>query len=366
VASGGTSVLIVEDNRAMAENLAEILEGEGHAAAIAHDCVSARAAARLGFRVGLVDVRLPDGDGITLASDLKALAPGSEVILLTGFATLESAISAVRAGAWAYLVKPCAPTDVLVAVSQALRQVALVEEKDELTRRATLSEKLAALGAMAAGLAHEVRNPLNAALLQLQIAVRRLQAGPPDGPGALQAIGVVGAELERLNRTVADVLAFARPGGLMLAQADLRGTVDAVCTLLGPETSAGGLRLEVRAPEGPLLAYYDEDRLKQVLLNLLRNASEAAAPAGEVVVSLHPQGSWAQIDVEDSGLGIPAGIDPFRPFSTTKERGTGLGLATVQRIVCDHGGSVVVDRRQERTVFTVRIPLAGPGQPRER
>jgi len=354
-----SSVLIVEDNRSMAENLAEILEDQGLTVRTAQDCASARIAAAAGFRVGLVDVRLPDGDGIQLASELKTLAPRSEVILLTGFATLESAIAAVRAGAWAYLVKPCAPTDVLMTVGQALKQIALVEEKDELERRAQLSEKLAALGAMAAGLAHEVRNPLNAALLQLQIAQRRVREGAP-ARAALEAIDVVGSELVRLNRTVEDILAFARPGGLLLAQADLRGTVDAVGTLVGPEASASALRLEVRTPETPLLALYDEDRLKQVLLNLLRNASEAAAPGGEVLVTLRPQGSWAEIEVEDSGLGIPPGIDPFQPFATTKERGTGLGLATVQRIVCDHGGSVTAARRAERTVFTVRIPLAGP------
>jgi two-component system, NtrC family, sensor histidine kinase HydH len=357
---GSRSVLIVEDNRAMAENLAEILTDEGYAVGTAGDCKSARSTAARGFGVGLVDVRLPDGDGIQLASELKALSPGSEVILLTGFATLESAISAVRAGAWAYLVKPCAPADVVLAVGQALRQIALVEEKEELTRRAQLSEKLAAIGAMAAGLAHEVRNPLNAALLQLRIADRRLRGGSPPAE-ALDAIAVVEAELARLNRTVQDVLAFARPGGLMLTQTDLRRTVDTVCTLLAPEAAAAGLRLEVRGASDPLPAVYDEDRLKQVLLNLVRNASEAAAPGGEVVVDLRRQGTWAQIEVEDSGLGIPPGIDPFQPFTTTKERGTGLGLATVQRIVCDHGGSVTADRRQDRTVFTVRIPLSGPG-----
>jgi signal transduction histidine kinase len=351
------TVLVVEDNGDMAENLAEILGDDGHVVRIAGDCASARAAAADGFRVALVDVRLPDGDGIRLAGELKEAAPGGEVILLTGFATLDSAIAAVRAGAWAYLVKPCSPDDVVLAVRQALRQIGLRDEKDELARRAHLAEKLAALGAMAAGLAHEVRNPLNAALLQLQIAGRRVRAGAPTEQ-TLHAIALVESELDRLNRTVQEVLSFARPGGLLLAQGDLRRTVDSVCALIQPEVAASSLQVEVRG--GPLPAVYDEDRLKQVLLNLLRNAAEAAAPGGDVRIALDRQGSWAQIDVEDSGLGVPPGIDPFQPFATTKEKGTGLGLATVQRIVCDHGGSVTASRRDDRTVFTVRIPVAGP------
>ena len=129
--------------------------------------------------MALVDLRLPDGDGTALAPQLKALAPDGEVVLLTGFATLESAVAAVRAGACAYLVKPCATQELLVTVEQAMRQVRLHGEKRELARRAQMAEKLAAVGTMTAGLSHEIRNPLNAAALQLTVLERRIQQAAP-------------------------------------------------------------------------------------------------------------------------------------------------------------------------------------------
>src|SRR5262249_62163059 len=99
--------------------------------------------------VGLVDPRLPDGDGVALARRLVELAPDAQIIFLTGFATIESAAAAVRAGAWAYLVKPCSTPDLLLAVEQAVRQVEHIEEKRELMGRASLAEKLAAVGTLA-------------------------------------------------------------------------------------------------------------------------------------------------------------------------------------------------------------------------
>ena len=136
--------------------------------------------------MALVDLRLPDGDGNALAPRLKELAPEGQVVLLTGFATLESAVSAVRAGACAYLVKPCAMEDLLLTVEQAMRQVRLHAEKLELARRARTAEKLAAVGTMTAGLSHEIRNPLNAAALQLNVLERRLARLDPVEQAALR------------------------------------------------------------------------------------------------------------------------------------------------------------------------------------
>src|SRR5205814_4247067 len=103
------------------------------------------------------------------------VSPEAAIVLLTGFATLETAIAAVRAGAFAYLDKPCSTPDLLLTLEQALRQVRLHAEKRELSRRAQVAEKLAAVGTMTAGLSHEIRNPLNAASLQLEVLERRIR-----------------------------------------------------------------------------------------------------------------------------------------------------------------------------------------------
>src|SRR5206468_938897 len=100
-------ILLVDDNAELVDNLRELLSDNGYLVATAASCETALSQASHGFDVALVDVRLPDGDGTTLAIQLTEFQPGCEVILLTGFATLESATAAVRAGAWAYLIKPC-------------------------------------------------------------------------------------------------------------------------------------------------------------------------------------------------------------------------------------------------------------------
>src|SRR5205085_1714203 len=130
----------------LVDNLREILEDAGYRVRTAGRCAEARVAGP--FQLALVDVRLPDGDGLALAAELKARGGDAEVILLTGFATLESAVAAVRAGAWDYLVKPCATDALLHAVRRALEKVALVEEKRHLAQRALVAEQLAAAGTL--------------------------------------------------------------------------------------------------------------------------------------------------------------------------------------------------------------------------
>src|SRR5512138_2597787 len=178
-------ILVVDDSPALVDNLSEVLESAGYAVRRAGTCAAALPLAREGFDVALVDLRLPDGDGTALAPQLKEAQPDGEVVLLTGFATLESAVAAVRAGACAYLVKPCATQELLVTVEQAMRQVRLHGEKRELSRRAQVAERLAAVGTLTAGLSHEIRNPLNAAALQLTVLERRIRRLPGESQDKL-------------------------------------------------------------------------------------------------------------------------------------------------------------------------------------
>jgi signal transduction histidine kinase len=233
-----------------------------------------------------------------------------------------------------------------------------ITEERELERRTRRAEQLAGLGALSAGLAHEIRNPLNAAQLQLMLVERRLAQGD-DGArrqAATDAASLVRVELERLAGLVQDFLSFARPSELRRTDCDLQETVRTVVQLLAPDAAAAGTRLS-HETSGPLQGRYDEDRIKQVLLNLARNALEACGRDGAVRILLRQEDSEAVLEVEDTGPGVPPDLDVFAPFATSKDRGTGLGLPIVQRIVIDHGGDVTFARRGDRTVFAVRLPL---------
>ena len=363
-------VLVVDDNADLADSLSEVLHDAGYAVRSAGTCAEAlRRAADEPFEVALVDLRLPDGDGTALAPRLKELAPDGQVVLLTGFATLESAVRAVRAGACAYLVKPCAMQDLLLAVEQAMRQVRLHTEKRELARRARTAEKLAAVGTMTAGLSHEIRNPLNAAALQLSVLERRLRALRPEEQEPLrEPLRLVRDEIQRLDHILEDFLQFARPREFEARPVEMVGVLSKVLDFLGGEFERSAVRLERRFGE-PVLVRGDQERLRQVLVNLCLNALEAVAPGGQVCVSCDVQDQnpldgvdrWVEILVEDDGPGIPeADRDRiFEPFFTTKAKGSGLGLSIVHAIVAQHGGTIQAeDRPGGGARIVLRLPWA--------
>jgi signal transduction histidine kinase len=344
-------VLVVDDNAALVDNLTEVLADAGYDVRGAVTCAEALvAASQDGFDVALVDLRLPDGDGTALAPRLKEKSASGEVVLLTGYATLESAVAAVRAGACAYLVKPCATHELLVTVEQAMRQVRLHAEKQELARRAQTAEKLAAVGTMTAGLSHEIRNPLNAAALQLQVLERRLQRLPEaNQPALLEPLTLVKEEIRRLDHILEDFLQFARPREFKAHAVPIVPVIARVLDLLAGQFERKGVALERRlAAVGAVRG--DDERLRQVLVNLCLNALEALSAGGRVRVScgLAPapdgsaEGEQVEIVVDDDGPGIPEAIRDriFEPFFTTKARGSGLGLSIVHAIIAQHGGTI--------------------------
>jgi PAS domain S-box-containing protein len=251
----------------------------------------------------------------------------------------------------------------LAAPGGAIAAVIGLDITDErsLQERTRRAERLAGLGTLAAGLAHEIRNPLNSAKLQLTLVERRLARGddPDNRDRALAAARLVHEELRRLAGLVEEFLDFARPRELRFAGADLAETARTVLALVAPEATERGIQIS-GTHDIPVVARYDDERIKQVLLNLVRNAFEAAGDGGHVEVRVVREAEGVRVEVEDSGQGPPADVDIFAPFMTTKEAGTGLGLPIVHRIVSDHGGEVYWERRAERTVFVMELPLDGP------
>lgn len=468
-------VLIVDDDDALSENVAEILESVGVRSSIARDRKTALALSQQSdFDAALIDVRLPDGDGLSLLEPLRQRSPFMQLVLITGNATLEGAIAAIRGDTFAYVLKPVSPPHLLETVRRALDQANLYRERDrlqqdlersearhrevvesvpafvlsldaqghittwnrqleritgyqrdemlgkdgtslievserpvnlpqksggtrkvrwnraevtgphgapiiyavgidvtdeqEMLRRVLRAERLAAVGTMAAGLAHEVRNPLNSASLQLTVLERRLERG--EGADSIKPIAqVIKSEIDRLDRLVHDFLAFAKPSPLSPRPVDVPALLNAVVDLIRPELDAVriSVTVEVAMPTGSSLptAAGDPERLRQVLLNLTRNALEAMQESGSHLTlrarlaSDASAGQMVEIDVEDDGPGFAEHLPVFDAFFTTKDQGTGLGLSLVHRIVSDHGGSIRVESRPGRTCFSIALPASG-------
>jgi signal transduction histidine kinase len=470
------NVLVVDDNEDLLENVCEILETlddldlRPATATTREEALRQCREAGAGLDVALVDLRLPDSDGLRLSSEIQEVCPYAAVVLITGDASLESAIAALELGAFGYLTKPFRAPELLrtarsaLAKARAERQrdalrrsleaserrhrevvdavpafvlaldaegrIALwnqelervtgygraemlgadgagwvqeapeaklplkggghrlarwqstrvhgpdgtpvtyalgldVTEEVDMLRRTLRAERLAAVGTLAAGLAHEVRNPLNSALLQLQVLKRRVEKGQRDPSALFPVIEIVGGEIQRLDRLVSDFLAFARPRPLELRPLDPRAFVRSMADLIRPEAAERGIQVVTELADGAELLDADQEGLRQVILNLVRNALEAMGSSGTLLLGTEgPDGEGhLTLIVQDSGPGFPEEAPIFDAFYTSKEGGTGLGLAIVHRLVSEHGGTIRVASAPGRTRFELRFPSRPTARP---
>ncbi len=233
-----------------------------------------------------------------------------------------------------------------------------VTDAKAMEERTRQVEKLAAVGTLAAGLAHEIRNPLNGAQLHVAFLERAIVKKGSD-PGMMEAVNVVNDEIKRLADLVTEFLDFARPRPLDLAPTSLFALCARAKASAAPAAETARVTLACDLPSADLEFPADTARLEQVLLNLLCNAIEALQPSGGGHVTLRGrrQPRSVLIEVEDDGPGIPHAAPIYDAFFSTKEGGTGLGLAIAHRIVTDHRGTIDMNSRPGRTTFRVILPL---------
>jgi signal transduction histidine kinase len=235
------------------------------------------------------------------------------------------------------------------------------KELQEAQERSLRSEKMAVLGTFASGLAHEVRNPLNSIGLQLSILDRRIgRCEPALGQEMAELSAVIREEVKRLDGLVGDFLLFSRADRVHYRSTDLEQIIDEVVQLLRPEAAAARVTIRrERGRERIPSARMDGEKMKQVVINLLRNAVEAMPEGGVVILESGLVDGRARMVVRDTGPGLPPGVDVFQLFVTTKPKGTGLGLSIVQQIVLQHGGDIVASPGPpgEGACFTVTLPL---------
>ncbi|NNC09430.1 GAF domain-containing protein, partial [Corallococcus exiguus] len=273
---------------------------------------------------------------------------------------------------WDERVPEAYASDEIALILEVSERMATVLENSKLYEKIRERDRLAALGEMAAGLAHEIRNPLGAIKGAAQCLDPRKLTGE-DG----EFLDVIVEEVNRLNGVVTAFLDYSRPLKQNFGPTDLNEVVTRTMRLIQndmPPTAGLAVELDLRLPrsEG------DAEQLKQVLINLVQNAVQALGPQpGRITVRTEkPErfgdlrsagGEFVEVRVSDDGPGIPADQQThiFVPFFTTKQKGTGLGLAICQRIVKNHGGSISVQSKMgEGTTFIIRLP-ALPSEPVE-
>jgi signal transduction histidine kinase len=236
----------------------------------------------------------------------------------------------------------------------------------ELEQELEVSRRLAAIGRLTANVGHEVKNPINAMVVHLELLRGKLAAEVFDRTSAQRHVEILSDEMHRLDRVVETLADFSRPMDLDLREQDLQRVIDQTLELAGAELREHGVRIEMESPQTPIQVRVDAELMRQALLNLLLNAMQAMPSGGVVRVSVRRDQRVAVVEVTDTGSGIPDAVLPriFDLYFTTKAKGSGIGLAMTYRILQLHGGTLTVrsdadPASPERgTTFTLHIPVS--------
>jgi len=363
-------VLTVDDSRAVRVYLQDILSR--HGASVREAGSGGEALALMdgggGFDLVLLDLNLPDADGIEVLERIRATDDIVPVVMITGAGGIQSATRALSQGADGYIEKQHLTEGDDDSFLRALQQA--VDHRAGLVAQRQLQETKAEFYSM---VTHDLRNPAGSVSGVLKLLLSG-KAGPLT-PKQEQLLNIARSSADKLAALIDDYLDYATidAGYLRLErrEVELRALAEHAANQNGPQAGLKQITIRLDVPRQPVRAHADAERLGQVLDNLLSNAVKYTAEGGWITLSLEVEEGWAVFRIKDTGMGIPPDQLPrlFLPFgrvpgeSTRGIRGTGLGLVIVKEIAEAHGGSVVAESEGvagRGTTFTVRIPLDPP------
>jgi len=230
-----------------------------------------------------------------------------------------------------------------------------ITQQVNLEERLKRTDRLSALGVLAAGIAHEIRNPLTGMKMIVQLLISEFPQGDPKR----EPLGIIQNEIDRLERLIVNLLDFARPGKPQAIEISLHEILEACLLLVQNQINKTGLVLEKIFEEPIPKIVGDPDQLKQVFLNILTNAIQASKKGGKIIVKIRKVQGFVVVSISDTGVGIPKERQKiiFDPFVTTKDDGTGLGLSVALRIIEEHNGKIEVESAVgEGSTFSVFLP----------
>jgi signal transduction histidine kinase len=364
-------VLLVDDEPSIRLTMAEFLKRAGYTVMAAADFESASLMGSAGIDVAVVDINLPGRSGIELLQQINSREPYVPVVMITGEPNLSVFPEIVRAGAYDFIPKPVVKDVLLKAVGRAAEKKRLIDEKRRLEReikqhalelerrveertaelvqaheRLAHQQKIAALGQVAAQVAHEVKNPLAGLLLYaMHLKTKAVDKLSSD---ELKLVDKIIETINHLTMTVEQVMEFARPVRLAQRPLDLNLVVRDVLQLAEPQLAAASVLTKVILEDAGATAMLDETSMRAVLMNLVLNAVQAMPGGGLLSVRTQTDGARALVRITDTGTGMSSEQveKVFEPFYTTKSKGLGLGMAYARKVVEQHEGTIRVESRE--------------------
>ncbi|MBL8952214.1 MAG: response regulator [Myxococcaceae bacterium] len=351
--SAAVTVLVAEDDPALRQFIVDLLSRDYRVVAAADGLAALRMVKEHQPAILVSDIGMPGIDGIELTRRFRAqsadkLAP---VILLTAYAMVETRMQGLEAGAIDYVTKPFHPEELLARVKGQLQLRGMAMRLHE-------SQKLAGLGILSAGLAHELRNPANGVVNSI-MPLRRLLPKETFEPGTPTAMlfEALSTGAEQIAVLTKQLLGFSRQGELEVREEAMSRILDSAEALVEPALAGRRIRRDLKYKDGVRCA---RGLVVQVLVNLLENSAHASPPGSEIVLSTRVENGFVCFDVKDSGPGVPKELRDriFDPFFTTKPpgQGTGLGLAISKMIAERHGGNLRLLEGEKGGAFRLELP----------
>ena len=368
-----TRILIVDDERGFRETLARRLDKRGAVVNLAAGGNEALASlSREPVDVVLLDVRMPDMNGLDVLQHIRQEHPDTEVILITGNVSTQEGVAGIKAGAFDYLTKPIEIEHLISKIRQAFDKLLRAQEQDREARfrvrmeqQMIAADRLAALGTLSAGTAHEINNPL-AIINDSAGWLKSRTAKDPSLSAELRrdidlALDKIESSVKRARRITHQLLSFSRQSDASIKEFNLSELAVEVVELTRKIASDNRAELTAACEMSDMRIWSDPYQIRQVLINLVTNGLQAVAPGGIVKLLISGDDTEAVAIVRDNGPGIPPeNLDRiFEPFFTTKPpgEGTGLGLSVSRGIVEKLGGRIEVQSRLGNgAVFKVMLP----------
>jgi signal transduction histidine kinase len=373
-------ILLIDDEASIRNVCGISLRDAGYAVETAEDGEAGVRMCRSFLpHIVVTDIRMPRKDGIAVLEQVKKEFPGTEVIVVTAYGEMDTAIRALQLDASDFITKPVDDSALHIAVGRARRRyldrerledyARFLEQEVENQAKILHRDKMMSLGRLAASIVHEINNPLAGILNYIRLMSRIVSRQAPSGENREQFaryLSIVEEETGRCSRIVSSLLSFSRRSARQFVKVPVDQLLEKCVLLCHHKLELCSIALHEHLEEGCPPISGDMNQLQQALINLVFNAIDAMPDGGRLDLSatFHQEAGEVALSVSDTGAGISEKDRPhvFEPFYTTKAEGygTGLGLSTVFGIVESHGGSVGIQSAPGRgTTVTMRFPAAG-------